>query len=120
MGLVLARPRGGCGTAPPWATATWPLSRVSNLDRPGVYRLNVGVSRETFQRLFGAEMPSTQAYDYTALDQLMPHPDYAAQAFLCVLRPGPETFVQLRALLAEAHTLAVTRYQRRHPSAPAS
>lgn len=94
--------------------------RVSNLDRPGVYRLNVGVSRETFQRLFGAETPSTQTYDYTALDRLMPHPDYAAQSFLCVLSPSPATFTQLQILLAEAHTLAVTRYQRRHPSAPAS
>ena len=27
--------------------------RVSNLDRPGVFRVNIGVSRATFQRLFG-------------------------------------------------------------------
>lgn len=102
------------------ATADNEHDRVSNLDRPGVYRLNVGVSRETFQHLFGVDAPSSPAYDYTALDQLMPHPDYAAQSFLCVLSPSPATFVQLRTLLAEAHALAVARYYRRHPSAPAS
>jgi len=28
--------------------------RVSNLDRPGVFRLNIGVKKETFHALFGA------------------------------------------------------------------
>lgn len=91
--------------------------RVSNLDRPGVFRLNIGVSRETFQRLFGTQDPGVEVYDYTALDRLMPHPDYAAQSFLCVLSPSPATFEQLRPLLAEAYGLAVTRYNRRHPQA---
>src|SRR3712207_2234826 len=59
--------------------------RVSNLDRPGVYRLNFGVSRETFHSLFGPGKVDTAAYDFTALDTLMPHPDYAAQHFVCVL-----------------------------------
>jgi len=27
--------------------------RVSKLDRPGVYRLNIGISRETFRAMFG-------------------------------------------------------------------
>jgi len=89
--------------------------RVSNLDRPGVFRLNVGVSKETFQRLFGADAPQTGAYNYTTLDRLMPHPDYAAQSFFCVLSPSPATFEQLRPLLAEAYEIAVKRYNRRHP-----
>jgi hypothetical protein len=28
---------------------------VSNLNRPGVFRLNLGVSKETFQALFGPD-----------------------------------------------------------------
>jgi len=28
---------------------------VSNLDRPGVYRLNIGISKSTFLSLFGAQ-----------------------------------------------------------------
>ena len=87
--------------------------RVSNLDRPGVFRLNIGVSRPTFQALFGAGKVDTSAYDFTALDTLMPHPDYAAQSFLCVLNPSDATFETLRPLLSEAYNLAVRRDARR-------
>jgi hypothetical protein len=99
------------------AAADNEYDRVSNLDRPGVFRLNLGVSRPTFERLFGSEKPRLEAYDFTALDTLMPHPEYAAQSFLCVLSPSPQTFEQLRPLLAEAYELAASRYRRRHLSA---
>lgn len=85
---------------------------VSRLDRPGVYRLNLGVSRATFEALFGSGRADTTAYDYTALDVLMPHPDYAAAHFLCVLSPSQATFDRLRPLLAEAYELAKARYDR--------
>src|SRR5690242_7705524 len=35
------------------ATADNEGDRVSSLDRPGVFRLNIGVSKQTFQALFG-------------------------------------------------------------------
>ncbi|HMQ34072.1 MAG TPA: DUF6194 family protein [Chloroflexaceae bacterium] len=88
--------------------------RVSNLDRPGVFRVNIGFSKQTFQTLFGAEGRRVEDYDFTALDTLMPHPEYAAQSFICVLNPGDATVQQVRSLLAEAHERAVQRYQRRH------
>jgi hypothetical protein len=40
----------------------------SNLDRPGVFRLNIGVSKKTYASLFGEGQ-----YDFAALDRLMPH-----------------------------------------------
>src|SRR5438270_2443479 len=46
------------------------FDNASNLNRPGVFRLNIGVSKETFATLFGAE----GEYDFTQLDRLMPHP----------------------------------------------
>src|SRR5512142_3393685 len=52
--------------------------QISKLDRPGVFRLNIGVSKQTFQALFGTDQVDVSAYDFTALDQIMPHPDYAA------------------------------------------
>ncbi len=39
------------------------FDNASNLDRPGVFRLNIGVSKETFAKLFGAEDDN----DFTAL-----------------------------------------------------
>lgn len=83
--------------------------RVSNLDRPGVFRLNIGVGKETFQSLFGRDPIDRANYDYTALDRIMPHPDYAAQYFVCVLNPGEKTLTKVLEMLAEAFELAARR-----------
>ena len=90
--------------------------RFSNLDRPGVFRLNIGISRQTFQSLFGAATVDVNSYDFTALDVIMPHPEYAKQHFVCVLSPGEATFDRVRALLAEAYEIAVQRFTRQNKS----
>ncbi|MBP8000607.1 MAG: hypothetical protein KA314_10335 [Chloroflexi bacterium] len=87
--------------------------RISNLDRPGVFRLNIGISRETFQTLFGTAKVDVSHYDYTALDVIMPHPEYAPQNFICVLSPGEATSGKVQELLAEAYDIAVRRFTRR-------
>lgn len=87
--------------------------KISNLDRPGVYRLNIGVSRETFQAFFGTKKINTSDYDFTALDVIMPHPDYSSQHFLCVLSPSEETFEKIRPMLTEAYDISMKRYNRR-------
>lgn len=86
--------------------------RVSNLGRPGVFRLNIGVTKQTFQSLFGTGAVDLGSFDFTALDHLMPHPDYAAQHFVCVLSPSEATFERVKALLAEAYELARSRAAR--------
>ena len=88
--------------------------RISNLDRPGVFRLNIGVSKQTFQSLFGTVKVDVSSYDFTILDVIMPHPDYAQQYFICVLSPSEATFERIRALLAEAYDIAVRRTKRRN------
>jgi hypothetical protein len=87
--------------------------KISKLDRPGVYRLNIGVSRETFKSLFGTNKPDITAYDFTTLDVIMPHPDYSAQSFICVLSPNEATFERIKPLLAEAYDIAVKKYNQR-------
>ena len=79
---------------------------ASDLDRPGVFRLNIGLGRETYDSLFedGAE------HDFTALDRLMPHPVYGRNHWVSVLNPGPATFAALEPLLLEAYDRAVRRY----------
>ena len=88
--------------------------RVSNLDRPGVFRLNIGVSKQTFQSLFGTATVDVNSYDFTVLDAIMPHPHYAQQYFICVLSPSEATFERVRPLLAEAYDIAVRRHTRRN------
>jgi hypothetical protein len=71
---------------------------VSDLNRPGIFRLNIGVSKTTFRSLFGetakdetangetaeaATAEGTPAYDFTALDTLMPHPVYGMMYWIC-------------------------------------
>jgi len=79
----------------------------SNLSRPGVFRLNIGVGRETFQRLVG----SMDEPEYAAFDRILPHPVYAKQLWISILNPSDVTFRDVvLPLLTEAHDrLAATR-----------
>ncbi len=80
---------------------------ASKLDRPGVFRLNVGVGKETFRALFGeGEQAGT---DYAALDRLMPHPVYGKMHWVSVINPGDKTFETVKPLIVEARSLAATR-----------
>src|SRR5262245_52682373 len=71
---------------------------ASNLNRPGVFRLNIGVSKDTYRSWFGSQEPSpgpsgvvNTGHDFSALDQIMPHPVYAPQSWICVLNPSEAT-----------------------------
>ena len=77
----------------------------SNLDRPGVFRVNIGVGRDEFQAL---DLGS----DYAELDRLLAHPIYATQSWVCVLNPGPGTSSEVRRLLADAHAREAGRLKR--------
>ncbi len=93
------------------------FDNASNLDRPDVFRLNIGVSRDTFRSLFGyapgEEAPAGTEYDFSALDRLMPHPVYAPQSYVCVLNPSPKTFEAVKPLLAEAYSRAAAQHASR-------
>ena len=72
----------------------------SDLARPGVFRLNIGVGKATFERLVG----SMADPDYAALDTILPHPVYAKQRWLCILNPRRTTFDSIvKPLIAEAY-----------------
>ena len=91
-------------------SSDYEYDNVSNLNRPGAFRLNLGVSKQTFQSLFGKDEVNIKDYDFTALDIIMPHPEYAQYHFICVLSPSDKTFEEIRSLLAEAYDIAARRY----------
>lgn len=102
------------------ATQDNDFDRASNLDRPSVFRLNIRVSKDSYRSLFGPQPPAPgptgvvdTGHDFSALDQLLPHPTYAPQSWVCVLNPSAETFQTVKPLLAEAYDLAVHRHARR-------
>jgi hypothetical protein len=99
--------------------------QFSNLNRPSVFRLNIGIGKQTFRSLFGKPLLPTYGtsaaesgtnssdYDFTALDQLMPHPVYGRMYWMCVLNPSDETFeTKVRPRLTEAYEMAVSKYKR--------
>ena len=91
------------------------FDNASQLDRPGVFRLNVGVGHDRLQALFGPQTSAedeSAGHDYAALDRLMPHPVYASHGWVSVLNPSEATFETVKPLLAEAYAAAVAR----HPS----
>jgi len=87
------------------------FDNASNLDRQGVFRLNIGVSKETFAKLFGAK----SEYDFTGLDRLIPHPVYGRNQWVSVLNTSNSTFESIKPLLKEAHAIAMGRVETRNP-----
>ncbi len=76
------------------------MGNPSDLAREGVFRLNVGVGKATFEHL----VDSTVEPDYAALDTILPHPVYAKQRWLAILNPSRRSFDELvKPLIAEAH-----------------
>lgn len=87
---------------------------ASKLNRPGVFRLNVGVGKETFRALFGEpDEASTANIDYAALDTLIPHPMYGKMYWVSVINPSSKTFEKVKPLLTEARSLAAARDKRK-------
>lgn len=98
---------------PNYATIVWTddFDQASNLSRPGVFRLNMGVSRATFEKLVGGITDP----DYAAMDRILPHPVYARQHWISILNPSDATMRDVvMPLLTEAHDrLAAQRVRNR-------
>lgn len=89
---------------------------VSDLNRPGVYRLSIGLKKATYESLLG-KAPAAPGesgvvdtgHDFTALDEIMPHPIYGNLHWIGVLCPGEKTLETVKTLLAEAYEAAVQK-----------
>jgi hypothetical protein len=87
------------------------FDNVSNLNRNGVFRLNIGISKGTFKKLITES--SSDPVDYSVLNVFLPHPHYAAQHFICILNPSGENIEVTKKLIEEAHSIATARRQRK-------
>ena len=90
---------------------------ASDLNRDGIYRLNLAVGRVRFGQLVGyppAQHTAHEAdFDYSALDCVLPHPVYAPQAWVSILNPADTTSLLARSLIVEAHGRAAERHRPR-------
>ena len=97
-----------------------PNDKASNVNREGIFRLNLGISKTTFTEMFGA-IPKRPAagqivstgHDFTRLDEITPHPVYGWMSWVAVLNPSEETFEKLKPLIAEGVSLAMGKYQKK-------
>ncbi|WP_420573363.1 DUF6194 family protein [Kordia sp.] len=94
--------------------------KASNVDREGVFRLNLGISKETFIKMFGETPKRPKAgktinmeYDFTELNTIIPHPVYGWMSWICVLNPSKKTFEKLMLLIEEGYNLAVKKYEKK-------
>jgi hypothetical protein len=90
-----------------WATVVTSdaYDSASDLERPGAFRLNIGLPRQHFRELIDADAE----YDATAMDVLFPHPVYAGYHWVSVLNPD-RTWPAVRKLLDEAHAFAARKH----------
>jgi hypothetical protein len=83
---------------------------VSHLNRDGVFRVNIGVSKNTYNELF---KDVKTEWDYTILNSFLPHPHYAAQHFICILNPEGNQLLDTFRFIEEAHLVARQRFERK-------
>jgi Family of unknown function (DUF6194) len=101
---------------PNFATVVWTdehdMGTPSDLARTGVYRVNVGVDKGTFERMAGGQTDP----DYAAFDRFVPHPVYAKQRWIAVLNPSHETVrTVLMPLIAAGHDRLAARRDSARP-----
>ena len=91
---------------------------ASQLDRPGVFRVALGLPPARYEDRFGrrpGRPPKggvvATGHDFTALDVLTPHPVYAWMGWVQVLSPSETTFESLWPLFTEAHEVAAAKFE---------
>ena len=94
--------------------------KASKLNRTDIFRVNLGVRKSTFIKQFGS-IPKREAaggvalmnYDFSSLDQIIPHPVYAWMSWICVLNPSTDKFDELKPLIQESYEYAKEKYKKR-------
>ncbi len=87
----------------------------SDLNRDGVFRLNIDVGKERFKELFGFATKDMEShrngFDFSVPDQIFPHPVYGPNGWVSVINPGPRSSDETRSLMDLALARAVSRIE---------
>ena len=95
--------------------------KASRLDRKNIFRVNLGLKKETFIKLFG-EIPARPSagnvvnmkYDFKKTDEVLPHPVYASRGWICILNPAEKTDNTLIPFINEAYSFAKEKIEKNH------
>jgi len=94
--------------------------RSSNLNRADIYRVNLGIRKETFKSIFGSipKRPDkggivNMDYDFTVIDKIIPHPIYAWMGWISILNPSGKTFDTLKPFIQEAFEFSKEKFSKK-------
>ena len=94
--------------------------KSSNLNREGIFRINFGVTKNTFINKFGF-IPARplkgntvdMQYDFSTLNMLLPHPVYAWMAWVSILNPDKNSFYNIKQFINESYEYAKEKYNKK-------
>lgn len=97
-----------------------PNDKSSNLNRDHTFRINFGLPRPTFLKIFQT-LPKRPVqgctidgdYNFETLDILTPHPVYGWMAWVCIINPSQKTWDDLKPLLTQSYDLCRIKYAKR-------
>ncbi len=79
-------------------TKNYPDDSLSDLDKPGRWRLNIHVGTTTARELTDkTAVPTDDQWDFAAPDVVFPHPLYRHQGWVSIVNPGARTSMLLSA-----------------------
>lgn len=94
--------------------------KASNLNRCGVFRLNIGIKKEKFLEMFSYIPKRPKAghiinmnFDFTKKDKIMPHPIYGWMCWISVLNPSYNTFEKLKPIIEDSYYIAKEKFSKR-------
>ena len=75
----------------------------SNLNRGGLYRLNIEIGKEKFEDLFGFKTnefeDNRSRFNFSSLNQLFPHPLYGSNGWVSIINPDADSAAKVNNLL---------------------
>lgn len=95
--------------------------KASGLNRKNIFRVNLGLRKETFIKLFD-EIPARPAagkavdmnYDFEKTDEILPHPVYAWMGWISILNPDKKTTDTLVPFINEAYSYAKEKFEKNY------
>jgi len=94
--------------------------KSSNLSRDNVFRLSIGVPKDTYFALFGEKPKRPEkggivntGHDFTTANVLMPHPIYAWMSWVSILSPSEKSFKEIYSLIEKAHNNAMIKFNKK-------
>jgi hypothetical protein len=92
--------------------------KASQLDRPGVFRVALGLPRNRYEELFGPRPPRPPkggvvmtGHDFTVTNVVMPHPVYAWMCWVQVLSPSADTFAEMHPLFTASYDAVLAKFE---------